>query len=233
MGDWIDGRREAKNDADYAALVHKRNRGELTGDMAQDRGQLYRGPAAFSGHQTAQSMAQSQGGSAAQGQAMGGLSQAANTGWTGIDAMSNQRLMTQANAGANQQARGAQQQAGAQGQLQGGAALRGALQAQQTGADQAANAGQAIAMQGADRRAAAGQGQMALGGQMNQESLQRAGANDAFNIWAKGMADQETAALRGNELGEREQEIAANNAMFERIQKAGQTMTNAFKAGGS
>jgi hypothetical protein len=216
---------------EFAKLDQMEDRGQLTGDMARDRGELYQGPRAFSGHQTNAAMAQSSGGSKAQDRAMTGFGQMANTGWSGLDSLNAQRMASQANAGASQGTQQAQRQAGAQGQLQGGAALRGAIQSQQTGADQAAQAGQAIAAQGADRRLMAGQAQMALGGQMNQQAMQRGASNDAFNMWAQGMQDQEEATLRANALGEKQQEFADEEATWANIAAAGNKFTGAFTGG--
>lgn len=229
FGDLFDSEYERRRKHDKRRESHER--GELQGTYNYDRGMLYRGPQAFSGHQTAESNAQSRGGAEAQNRALDGLNQSAASGWSGLDAMQNQRAMTQTSAMASQQAQGAQRQAASQGQLQGGAALRGAMRAQNTGADQAANAGQAFAAQGADRRAAAGQGQMALGGQMSQESLRRAASGDAFNMWAKGMADQGEATVRANDIGERNQDLDETLRMAGRVTAMSEKIGGMFSGG--
>jgi hypothetical protein len=190
---------------------------ELSGNMSYDRGKLYKGPKAFTGYETAQSQAQAAGGQAAQHASLRGLGQAANTGWGGIDALAMQQAQNQTAAGTSAQSQQAFQQAAGQGQLQGGAALRGALQAQRTGADQAAQAGQAFAAQGADMRASANQAQMNQGGAMGAEAMQRAASNDAFNQWAQSMQDQETATLRANATGRKQDQIDDDARMWGNI----------------
>ena len=208
-------------DADRGKFAAKREAAmanpELTGHASYDRGKLYKGPKAFTGYQTAQSQAQAAGGQAAQQASLRGLGQAANTGWGGIDALAMQQAQNQTAAGTSTQSQQAFRQAAGQGQLQGGAALRGALQAQRTGADQAAQAGQAFAAQGADMRASANQAQMNQGGAMGAEAMQRAASNDAFNQWAQGMQDQQTATIRANALAKKQGRIEDDARMWDQI----------------
>jgi hypothetical protein len=130
----------------------------------------------------------------AQQNALRGMEEASQTGFTGLDRMAQVRAQQQAQRGNQSQQAGIVQQAQMRGQG-GPVAFAAAQSAQQGNANQANAMGATLGMQGQQRQLMANQALGQAGNAMQADAMQRAGANDAFAQW---QAQQNAATLAGN-----------------------------------
>lgn len=165
-------------------------------------------------------------GEAATRQGLRNLQQIGQTGWTDADAQALSSAQRQANLGEQSQRDAVMQQAAARGQGGGGLAQLGALQAQQGGANQAADVGAQLGMARADRQLSANQAAAQLGSSLNDQTYAqqqgRASAWDAWNQWAQ---QQQTNAVQQGATGAQqswENENTRRNNQWNRATVVGQ-----------